>query len=163
MDKNAVEERIKTIAADIAGRNGFELVHTEFAGAKKNLTLRIYVDKPGGITLDDCSLMSREVEAVLDVDDLIPDPYLLEVSSPGLERQLYSIADFEKFAGRKAKVKTLEPVGGQSNFTGRIEGVDDGETIVFDDRTAGVVKIPYSAVAKANLKVDLHEEFKKKH
>jgi ribosome maturation factor RimP len=85
----------------------------------------------------------------------------LEISSPGLERPLFSIEDFEKFAGKKAKVKTSEAIDGQANFNGRIASVENGE-IVFEDKTNGTVRIPFDKVAKANLKVDLAEEFKKK-
>lgn len=161
MDKQAIESRIRSIAEAAAADNGVELVHTEFAGAKKSLTLRIYIDKPGGVSIEDCTAVSHSVEAALDADDFIPDPYLLEVSSPGLERGLYSEADFAKFAGSKAKVRTSEPIGGQSNFSGRIVSVADGE-VAFEDKTSGLVTIPYASVAKANLRVDLSEEFKKK-
>jgi ribosome maturation factor RimP len=86
---------------------------------------------------------------------------VLEVSSPGLERPLFSIQDFEKFAGKKAKVKTSDAIAGQANFNGRITAVE-GEEIVFEDKTNGTIRIPFDKVAKANLKVDLAEEFKKK-
>ena len=80
------------------------------------MTVRIYIDKPEGVTLEDCSTVSRAIEAVIDADDFIPAPYVLEVSSPGLERPLFSIQDFEKFAGKKAKVKTSEAIDGPGKF-----------------------------------------------
>ncbi len=86
---------------------------------------------------------------------------MLEVSSPGLERELYSLKDFEKFAGNLAKVKTTQPVGGQKNFSGRIVEIK-GEEIVFEDKTNGTVQFPYNTVAKANLEVDFEEELKRK-
>jgi ribosome maturation factor RimP len=86
---------------------------------------------------------------------------MLEVSSPGLERELYSLKDFEKFAGNMAKVKTTQPVNGQKNFSGRIVEVK-GEEIVFEDKTNGTVQFPYNTVAKANLEVDFEEELKRK-
>lgn len=156
-----IAERIDKIAADAADANGVEFVHSEIAGSKRNMTVRIYIDKPKGVTLEDCSLVSKAIEAVIDADDFIPSPYVLEVSSPGLERPLFSIQDFEKFAGKKAKVKTSEAISGQANFNGVIDAVEGAE-IVFEDKTHGTVRIPFDKVVKANLRVDLSEEFKKK-
>jgi ribosome maturation factor RimP len=113
------------------------------------------------VTLEDCSAVSRAIEAVVDAEDFIPSSYVLEVSSPGLERPLFNIKDFEKFAGKKAKIKTSDAINGQSNFSGRIAAVE-GSEVVFEDKTNGTVRIPVEKVAKANLKVDLSEEFKKK-
>jgi ribosome maturation factor RimP len=96
----------------------------------------------------------------LDVEDFIPSAYLLEVSSPGLERELYSLKDFEKFVGSLAKVKTDAAINGQKNFRGRINAVENDE-VVFDDKTSGTIRFPYSAVAKANLEIDLDEELKR--
>ena len=101
------------------------------------------------------------IEAVIDADDFIPSAYVLEVSSPGLDRPLFTLDDFKRFAGKKAKVKTAEAINGQANFSGRIVSVEDAE-IVFEDKTNGAVRIPFEKVDKANLKVDLADEFKKK-
>jgi ribosome maturation factor RimP len=161
MQSSSIVERIEKIAADGAKANGVEYVHSEIVGSKRNMTVRIYIDKPEGVTIEDCSNVSRSIEAVIDADDFIPSSYVLEVSSPGLDRPLFSIQDFEKFAGKKAKVKTSAPINGQSNFNGRIVGVES-EEISFEDKTNGMVMIPFSIVEKANLRVDLSEEFKKK-
>ena len=161
MQRDPIAEQIDKIAAQAAKENGVEFVHSEIVGSKRNMTVRIYIDKPEGVTLEDCSTVSRAIEAVIDEDDFMPSSYVLEVSSPGLERPLFSIQDFEKFTGKKAKVKTSEAIGGQANFNGRINAVEDSE-IVFEDKTNGTVRIPFDKVAKANLKVDLSEEFKKK-
>jgi ribosome maturation factor RimP len=161
MERNSLADRIDNIATKAAGDNGVEFIHSEIVGSKRNMTVRIYIDKPEGVTIEDCSVVSRAIEAVMDEDDFIPSAYVLEVSSPGLERPLFNIGDFEKFTGRKAKVTTVEPLDGQANFTGRITSVE-GTEIVFDDKTSGPVRIPFEKIAKANLKVDLTEEFKKK-
>ena len=161
MQRDPIAERIDKIAAHAAEENGVEFVHSEIVGSKRNMTVRIYIDKPEGVTLEDCSTVSRAIESVIDADDFIPTPYVLEVSSPGLERPLFSIQDFEKFAGKKAKVKTSDAINGQANFNGRIEAVE-GTEIVFEDKTNGTIRIPFDKVAKANLRVDLSEEFKKK-
>ncbi len=161
MQRDSIAERIDKIATEAAKQNGVEFVHSEIVGSKRNMTVRIYIDKPEGVTIEDCSTVSRSIEAVIDAEDFIPSSYVLEVSSLGLDRPLFSLADFEKFAGKKAKVKTGEAINGQANFNGRIVSVEDGE-IVFEDKTNGPVRIPYKDVLKANLKVDLSEEFKKK-
>jgi ribosome maturation factor RimP len=161
MQQGSIVERIDKIAADAAKQNGVEFVHSEIVGSRRNAVVRVYIDKPEGVTIEDCSAVSRAVEEVMDAEDFMPAAYVLEISSPGLERPLLSIQDFERFAGKKAKVKTVEPINGQANFSGRIAQVEASE-IVFEDKTNGTVRIPFDKVAKANLKVDLAEEFKKK-
>lgn len=161
MGKQFIEERIRQIAEEIAEKFGYELVHVEKKGAGKNQTVRVFIDKTGGISHADCSLFSNEFGAVLDAEDLIPTEYILEVSSPGLERELYSLKDFEKFAGNLAKVKLKEPINGQKNFRGKISQIK-GEEIFFNDKTVGEITFPYSQVVKANLEIDLEEELKRK-
>lgn len=161
MQDRSIVERIDKIADKAAKENGVEFVHSEIVGTRRNMTVRIYIDKPEGVSIEDCSTVSRAIEAVIDADDFIPTAYVLEVSSPGLDRPLFKLADFEKFAGKKAKVKTSDAIDGQANFNGRIVSVD-GDEIVFEDKTSGTVRIPFGNIAKANLKVDLADEFKKK-
>ena len=158
--KQQIEERIREIAVQTAEENGLELVQAEVAGSGKKLTVRVFIDKEGGVMHEDCSNMSRSLEKIFDEEDFIPAAYLLEVSSPGLERELYSLKDFEKFAGSLVKVKLNAPVDGQKVFRGRIVKVED-EKIIFDDKTKGTARFPFSAVAKANLEIDLEEEFKR--
>ncbi len=157
--KKLIDQRIREIAARVAVENNLELVHAQIAGANKSLTVRVFIDKENGVTHDDCSQVSRQIEAVLDAEDFIPGNYILEVSSPGLERELYSLKDFEKFIGSLAKVKTNLAIDGQKNFRGRIAAVGN-EEIVFEDNTRGTVNFPFSAVAKANLEIDLEQELK---
>jgi ribosome maturation factor RimP len=161
MSKPLVNERIQQIAADVAGKNGLELVHLEDKGTGKSRTLRVFIDKPEGVSIEDCAAVSRQFGELLDAEDLIHTEYILEVSSPGIERGLYSLKDFEKFTGNPAKVKTHSPINGQRNFRGRILKVEDGE-IFFDDVTNGAVRFPYDAVAKANLEFDFEAELKGK-
>jgi ribosome maturation factor RimP len=159
--KPIVSERIQEMAAQVAADNAVELVHVEEKGTGKSRTLRVFIDKPEGVSIEDCSTVSRQLSDLLDAEDLIHTEYILEVSSPGLERELYSLKDFERFAGSLAKVKTHKPVNGQKNFRGKITKVE-GEEIFFDDRTSGEVSFPYEAVAKANLEFDLEAELKSK-
>lgn len=158
--KHSVEKQIREIAVRVAEENIVEFVHAEVAGASRNLTVRVFIDKEGGVTHEDCALVSRQIEAVLDAEDIVALTYTLEVSSPGLERGLYSLKDFEKFAGHPAKVKTETAIDGQKNFRGRIVSIEN-EEIIFDDKTKGNVRFPYSIVAKANLEIDLEEELKR--
>jgi len=160
MEPNSVASKLKGLAEKSAAEHGVELVHLELAGTKRNQVVRIFIDKPGGVTVEDCSNVSRSVEAVMDGDDFMPGPYVLEVSSPGLDRELYSLADFRKFVGSKAKAKVNHTDGKAKTYNGRIVAVDDDE-ITFEDRSEGEVKFPYSAVAKANLKFDIQDDLKR--
>jgi ribosome maturation factor RimP len=155
----SVEPRVREIAERAARERGVELVHVEFAGGARSPVVRVFIDKPGGVTHEDCSEVSRHVGTVLDVEDFIPGTYTLEVSSPGLERGLYSREDFERFKGRLAKMKSRSAVNGQRNFRGRIVGVE-GEDVLFDDKTSGRVRVPVSEIVKANLEIDVEEEFR---
>lgn len=156
-----IEERIRDITERAAAERGMELVHVETArGAGRGQTVvRIFIDKPDGITHADCVEISHHVGTVLDVEDPLPDSYTLEVSSPGLERGLYRLADYERFTGEQARLKTDRAIGNQRNFRGRIIGVD-GDDIIFDDRTSGEVRVPFDAIAKANIEIDTEAEFR---
>jgi len=156
-----IGERVEQIAVSVTEPAGIEFVHCEIAGSKRNPTVRLIIDKPGGVTLEDCAQVSRDVEAILDSDDFIPTSYVLEVSSPGIERELYVLADFERFTGKDVRIKTNRPVSGQRNFSGTIVAVKDGE-IELEDRTSGRVRIPYESVVKANLIVDVSEDLRKR-
>lgn len=158
MDVRSNVTRVKEIASQAVKDSDIELVHVEMAGIKRDQVIRVYIDKQGGVTLDDCSLVSQRIEDVLDAEDFIPSKYVLEVSSPGIERQLYSLGDFVKFTGRLAKVKLKREIAGQKTFVGIINAVDDN-AITFDDRTVGELEFDYSEVEKANLKIDLSKEF----
>src|SRR5215510_9225531 len=121
-------EAINAIVERVTAREGLELVHWEMTGPRHNALLRIYIDKPGGVTHNDCEAVSHQVGTLLDVDDVIADSYILEVSSPGVDRPLYKPADYERFAGNRVKVRTQEPVNGQRNFRGRLLGIE-GDTV----------------------------------
>ncbi|MBX3244542.1 MAG: ribosome maturation factor RimP [Acidobacteria bacterium] len=159
MDRTAIVSDVRDLAAKAAAGFGFEFVHAEIGGTKRDLVIRIFIDKPGGITLDDCAKLSQDIEGVLDSTDMIPGAYVLEVSSPGIERELYSQEDFRKFAGKSARIKTQEPVEGKKLFKGRLIGIEGG-MVSFEDKTAGIISIPYENVAKANLLFDLAESLK---
>ena len=159
MGPSAIEERVQAIAERVAIDQGVELVHAEVAGPENKPIVRIFIDKPAGVTHQDCSKVSLHLGTILDVEDLIHSAYTLEVSSPGLDRGLYKRADYERFAGSLAKVKTKRPIGNQRNFRGRLLGVE-GDEVIFDDKTTGTVRIALDAIAKANLEVDFDQELR---
>jgi len=159
MESGSLAERVREIAEQAAIDQGLELVHAEIAGPDGHPVLRVFIDKPGGVTHEDCSAVSLQLGTVLDVEDFIHSAYTLEVSSPGIERGLYKRADYERFAGSQAKIKARTPVKGQRNFRGRIIGVADSQVII-EDRTSGRVEIPVDEIAKANLEVDVESEFR---
>jgi ribosome maturation factor RimP len=161
MGSRSIEERIREIAEKAAKENKVDIVHLEIAGTKRNQILRIFADKEGGITVEDCSKVSRSIEKVMDADDFMPAAYVLEVSSPGLDRELYSLNDFVKFSGKAAKVKMKADFEGPKSLNGKIVTVNGAE-IAFDDRTAGEIVFPYSSVKKANLKVDFEQELNRR-
>jgi ribosome maturation factor RimP len=160
MSAGSIEKRVGEIVERITNDGGLELVHVEVAGPEGKPIIRIFIDKPGGVTHQDCATVSSELGTILEVEDFIRTPYTLEVSSPGLERGLYKQEDYSRFAGKMAKVKTRVPVNGQRNFRGRIEGLD-GSEIVFDDKISGIVRFPFDTVVKANLEIDVEEEFRR--
>ena len=131
---------------------GLELVEVQYRREQSGWVLRFIIDKQEGISLDDCVAVSREVGQLLDIEDIIDQSYNLEVSSPGLERPLKSIADFQRFVGRKARIKTLEAIGGEHVFIGRIKQAE-GESIVLEVGRKELT-IPFPQVAKARLEVE---------
>jgi len=160
MTDNSIAQRVQDIAERVAIDHGLELVHAEVAGPENKPIVRVFIDKPQGVTHDDCSEVSLHLGTILDVEDFIHASYTLEVSSPGLERGLYKRADYERFAGNDARMKTRLPVNGQRNFRGRLLGVD-GDEVLFDDRTNGNVRIPLEIIKQANLEVDVSEELRR--
>jgi ribosome maturation factor RimP len=160
MDKLTVNEKMREIVQRVTTENNLELVHVDITGGDRSPLLQIFIDKPGGVTHADCALVSHTVGTIFDVEDFIPAAYLLEVSSPGLERGLYSLPDYERYAGNLAKLKVRQPINNQRNFRGRIVGVEN-ETVIFEDKTTGKVEIPFAIIAKANLEIDVEEEFRK--
>jgi ribosome maturation factor RimP len=154
MANESIAARVQELAERVAIDHGLELVHAEVAGPENKPIIRIFIDKPQGVTHEDCSEMSTHLGTILDVEDFIHASYTLEVSSPGIERGLYKRADFERFTGSNAKMKTRQPINGQRNFRGRLLGLD-GDELLFEDRTNGQVRIPLDFITKANLEVDV--------
>ena len=130
-------ERVGEIAARVASSSGLEIVDVEFRGGGKSRMLRITIDRPGGVTHEDCANVSREVSTILDVEDAVSGSYLLEVSSPGLDRKLSRPAEFERYVGSLVKLTVREPINGSRHFEGRLESAHDGHiTMSLEHRQA---------------------------
>jgi len=120
-------ERVREIVERVGASSGLEVVEVEMRGGGRARMLRIFIDKPGGVTHEDCANLSREVGTILDVEDAVPGgSYVLEVSSPGLDRKLSRAADYQRFTGSRVKVTTRNPVNGNRHFEGRLESFQDG-------------------------------------
>ncbi len=154
--------QIETLVLPILDDLGYELVDLQLQQDGKQLALRIFVDKPAGITLDDCVEVSREVSAILEVEDPIRSAYRLEVSSPGLDRPLKKATDFQRFVGKKARLKSKNLIDPdqrgttRKTFVGTLLGFeDDNVRLELTDKQGGVIAIPLADLDKANLE----EEF----
>lgn len=155
---NRVEALVTELARPAVAAIGLELVDVQFVKEGGRCYLRLYVDKEGGVNLDDCAAASRAVDALLDETDPISTPYSLEVSSPGIERPLKQDADFTRFAGQLVRVTTFAPIDGRRSFVGELLGMADGlvQIRVKGEGKAPVqeMAIPRAQVAKANLHVE---------
>jgi ribosome maturation factor RimP len=121
-------DKIREIAERVTHMHGVELVEAELRGGGKARMLRVTIDKPEGVTHEDCASVSRDLSTVLDVEDAVPGgPYTLEVSSPGLDRKLLKPADYTRFTGSRVKLMTREPVNGNRHFEGRLESFSNGK------------------------------------
>jgi len=151
---------VREVVERVAASSGLEVVEIEMRGTGSNRRLRIFIDKPGGVTHEDCAQVSREVGTILDVEDLVPGgSYVLEVSSPGLDRKLSRPADYQRFVGSRVKLTTRNPVNGQRHFVGRLQAFQDGRVTLdlgrgrekAEDRGAARLEVELANVEKANL------------
>jgi len=152
--RQCLESRIADLAKQIAVSMGMEVVLVEVKGEGNRSLVRTYIDQPGGISLDDCERFSKRLSVSLDVEDWIPFSYVLEVSSPGVNRPLLQQSDFLRFSGQNAKVRTRTPHEGQRNFKGKIIGVAD-DRLELEIAPGKQVEIALADIEKANLIPDL--------
>ena len=148
-----VVERVTAVARPLAEAEGLELVSVEYLREAAGWVIRVHLDKPGGIGLDDCQRVSQQLGDLLDVEDPTDHAYTLEVSSPGLERPLVSEADFARFAGRLVRLQTEAPVEGQRRFRGRLLGIAGG-IVQLEVEGPRRVDIPHAAIQRARLVVE---------
>lgn len=156
----SIVDQVRERASRVAESYGLEVFDIQFRREAGGMLLRVQIDRPGpaataedSVSVGDCSRVSRDLSAVLDVEDFIPVAYTLEVSSPGLDRPLRGRADFERFVGRLAKVVVREAVDGQTFFRGRLAGVD-GDYALIDAEDGRTHRVPLAQVTRANLEVE---------
>lgn len=153
-------ERIRELAANIAGAYGLELFDVTYGREAGRNVLRVVLDRPGpsataedSVSLEHCQKVSEELSAALDVDDVVADEYTLEVSSPGLDRPLRSREDYQRFAGRLAKIVTAEPIARQTAFAGHLRGVE-GDDVLFENQGGKLIRLPLGLIRRARLEVE---------
>jgi ribosome maturation factor RimP len=144
-----LRERLIDLIEPVLGRLGYELVELEYAAGRAHGVLRMFIDREGGVGLDDCARVSREVSAVLDLEDPIPTAYTLEVSSPGFDRVLRTQAHFGRFVGARVFVELKEPRAGRRRYTGTLLEVDEGGIALEVDRER--VAVAFGEIGKARL------------
>jgi len=148
--KSVLVEQIEQLAEPVLQEHGAELVFVEFLHEHGQWVLRFYLDKPNGITLDDCADISAHLGRNLDATDLIPQAYTLEVSSPGINRPLRKQKDFERFQGERADIHLFAPIDGRRHFRGTIESVTN-EYVQVKDTMQQLFLLPLSGISKARL------------
>lgn len=155
--------QVHAIAGRVAASHGLEIFDVQFRREGGGMVLRIRIDRPGpaataeeSVSVGDCARVSRDLSAILDVEDVVPAAYTLEVSSPGLDRPLTRADDYRRFAGRRAKLVMREAVDGQTYFKGRLSGIEDGQVLYVliegDDRRTH--RVPLGVIKRANLEVE---------
>ncbi len=152
--KEEIVAKITQVAVRVGDPEGIEIVDVQLLGAGRGRVLRIFIDRPQGVSHADCEFISQQVGTILDVEDVIPgESYTLEVSSPGLERKLLKEKDFERFVGKKAKVVLREPVENQRSWEGKLAGISQG-MVALEPSEGRVIHFPLAQVEKANLKFE---------
>lgn len=152
MYANDIAGRVEEMARPLVEEKGLELVEVLYLIEGGRRYLRVFLDKPGGINLDDCEAVSRELDRALDEVDFIPHSYVLEVSSPGLERPLKRAEDYTRFKGRLVQIGTYEPLNGRKKFSGRLMGSsEEGVTVLVDEHE---ITIPWNKISKARLAIE---------
>jgi ribosome maturation factor RimP len=145
-------KEVEKVALPVLEEMDFELVEVQYRREQSGWVLRLIIDKQNGVSLEDCAAVSREISQLLDIEDFIDQTYNLEVSSPGLNRPLRTMAEFERFIGRKTKIKTVEPIDGDHVFIGKIDRIE-GELIILDVGNKEVI-INYAQISRARLEID---------
>jgi ribosome maturation factor RimP len=165
-----VADQVRPIAARVAAGRGLDVFDVQFRREAGGMVLRVLLDRAGpaataeeSVSIEDCTHVSRDLSAVLDVEDVVPTAYTLEVSSPGLDRPLRGASDYRRFAGRRAKIVMRQPVDGQGYFKGRLAGLEDigvgaaaspGAAVLIDDDEGRRHRVPVDLITRANLEVE---------
>ena len=147
---NEIYKIVRKVTEPIIEAFGMELLKVEMLTKRKGKILRLYIDKEGGVSLNDCIKISRQINPVLDIENVIPGSYTLEVSSPGMDRPLTKEKDFLKYKGKKARIQIKEPIENRKNFQGKIVDVKE-KVLVFGIEEGKIIEIPLFLIIKANL------------
>ena len=153
MSKGIEWDRVRQLVQQVVESQGYEVVEVELKGAGKSSVLKIFIDRADGISHRDCELVSEQVGTVLDVEDLIPSSYTLEVSSPGLDRRLVKESDYTRFEGKLARIQTRIPLNQQKVFRGRLQGLYD-EKVRLELQKGNFLDIPLDVIQEARLEID---------
>jgi ribosome maturation factor RimP len=155
-----VVEQVREVAARVAATHGLDVFDVQYRREAAGMVLRVQIDRPGAgataeesVSVDDCARISRDLSAVLDVEDIVPTAYTLEVSSPGLDRPLRGADDYRRFVGRRAKLVMREAVDGQTFFKGRLAGLEDHHVLIETDQGRRH-RVPLGVITRANLEVE---------
>ena len=152
--REAVASKIEEIAQRVTGSEGMELVEVEVKGGGNQRLVRVYIDKPGGVTHADCELVSQQLGTIMDVENVMPGGrYTLEVSSPGLERKLSKPGDYQRFQGKKVKVTLRDAIDGRRHWEGTLAGLEEG-SVALEIEPEKTIRFPLDQVQKANLKFE---------
>ena len=154
MDIEQLKDKIRVLIEPVINSIDIELDGIEFDRMKGKALMRVFIEKEEGITIADCERVSREIEAVLDVEDPIPYSYVLEVSSPGLDRPIRRSEDFKRFTGKTIRAVTNEPVGKETFFIGKLVEADDNQIVLLLPKDRKIT-IPYNNISKARLEVEI--------
>jgi len=163
MAAETVVAKVREIAGRVAADRGLEIFDIQFRREAPGMVLRIQIDRPGpaasaedSVTVDECAKVSRDLSAIFDVDDVVPGAYTLEVSSPGLDRPLTRAEDYQRFAGRRAKLVMREKIDGQGYFKGTLGGIEDGpvKVVLIEGEDRRTHRVPLDVITRANLEVD---------
>lgn len=162
MAVGSIREKVESLIEPVLTSLGYELVDLEYRREGRDMVLRFYIDCEGGVTLDNCAEVSYEIAALLEVEDIIPGSYRLEVSSPGLDRPLKKKQDFDRFSGSLAKIKMLNRIDPdergheRKTFVGRLQGIkNEGVVLDLTDKKGGTVLLPLDEIERANLEIEI--------
>ena len=157
---NDVIERVREAASRVASSYGLDIFDVQFRREASGMVLRVQIDRPGpaaraeeSVSVEDCAHVSRDLSAILDVEEVVPTAYTLEVSSPGLDRPLRGADDYQRFAGRRAKLVMRERIDGQGFFKGRLGGVD-GSDVLIEAEDGRTHRVPIGVITRGHLEVE---------
>ena len=160
MPHETVVAKARELASRVAGSYGLDIFDVQFRREASGMTLRVQLDRPGpaatpeeSVSVEDCAAISRELSALLDVEDIVPVAYVLEVSSPGLDRPLRDASDYARFTGRRVKLVVREQIDGQGFFKGRLGGLE-GDGVLIDADDGRRHRVPIGVITRANLEVE---------